>query len=252
MALLQLARDHLAGRVASRPKGDGLPPVRATSVADIATPLSIASPVDSVVTPSVIAPTIQPATMAPLAPAAPVIDLSASLGAQMVDMGVSGQWIDSLARDIAGLSANGAQGRFNLTTSQLGAIQVDLRQSDAGMAISLTVETQAAEAALRQDSDRLRLDAGLAALRISDVKIERAPVATDPARSETTGQQPSNQQQQGQGAGQSLGQGAPQQQGRWQARENFASAHKASGDAAVINHGPSGDAPGEPVRARYA
>lgn len=252
VSLLQLVRDHMTGRAASRRQVEGAPPVlRDVTPLDAAPAIAAPPLADMPATPPLAAPTLQPAA---IAPTAPVVDLSASLGAQVIDMGVSGQWIDTLARDIAGLSANGAQGRFHLTTDQLGAIQVDLRQGEAGLAISLTVETQAAETALRQDSDRLRLDAGLAAFRISDVKIERAPTATDPARSDTPGQQPSGHGQgQGQGQGQTLGQGSPQQQqGRWQGRENFATPHKAAADAAVINQGSSGDASGEPVRARYA
>jgi hypothetical protein len=183
----------------------------------------------------------------------------------MVDMGVSGQWIDGLARDIAGLSANGAQGRFQINADQLGPIQVDIRQGDDGAAISLTVATDAAEQVLRQEGDRLKLDAGLSAMRISEVKIERAPPVAETARADSGGNQNSSQQQSGgqgqnqaqsmgQGAGQGMGQSSAQShmQGRGQQRENIASGHKAGGDAAVLNHTDVGDSAGGAVRARYA
>ena len=178
-------------------------------------------------------------------------------------MGVSGQWIDSLARDIAGLSANGAQGRFQISSDQLGPIDVSIRQGIDGAAVSLTVSSDIAEAALRQDSDRLRLDAALSAVRISEMKIERAPHVGDAARSDPSSQQQPSQQQQGQhngpsanwqGAGQGIGQGMgqSQQQGRWQQRENIALAHKAGGDPAVLNHEQTGDTASQAIRARYA
>ena len=163
-------------------------------------------------------------------------------------MGVSGQWIDSLARDIAGLSANGAQGRFQINADTLGPIQVDIHQGEKGASVALTVATDLAEQALRQDGDRLRLDAGLAAVKISEVKIERAPAA-DTARSDQPGQNASGQPHQ-QGAGQPSFQG--QGQGRWQGRENIAQSHKAAADAAVLNHADAGDGSRNAVRARYA
>jgi len=199
----------------------------------------------------------------------PTIDVGASLGAQVVDMGVSGQWIDGLARDIAGLAQHGAHGRFQINASQLGPVQVDIRQGADGAAVSLTVANEAAEIALKQDSDRLRLDAGLAAVRIADVKIERAPHVAEAARPDGAGQsgnQQSGQQQPGQqsssqgsasgwqGAGQGAGQGMAQseRQGQWQARENIASGLKASPDRAVINQKDAGDGAGDARRARYA
>jgi len=207
---------------------------------------------------------------APAAPAAvmPAADIGASLGAQVVDMGVSGQWIDGLARDIAGLAQHGAQGRFQINASRLGPVQVDIRHGADGAAISLTVANEAAELALKQDSDRLRLDAGLAAVRISDVKIERAPPMTEAARPDGAGQsggQQSGQQQPGQqsssqgaasawqGGGQGgQGMGQSERQGHWQSRENFASGLKASSDRAVINQKDAGDGAGDARRARYA
>ncbi len=196
---------------------------------------------------------------------APSPDLGASLGAQVVDMGVSGQWIDGLARDIAGLSRNGAHGRFQVQTDQLGPVQVDIRQGADGAAVSLTVASEAAETALRQDSDRLRLDAGLAAVRIADVKIERAPHGVEAARADGGGQSATQQQggqqssSQGQasawqGAGQSAGQGMAQseRQGHWQARESFASSLKGNPDSAVINQKDAGEGAGNARRARYA
>lgn len=269
LSLLQLVRDHMNRRAmpvrdsaeAAAPISDRTPDKAATAV----DPLVAATPaaphhgsevsVSQAATPQT--PSVTPAAM-------PTVDLSASLGQQVVDMGVSGQWIDGLARDIAGLSANGAQGRFQINADQLGPIQVDIRQDGDGAAVSLTVANEAAEMALRQDSDRLKLDAGLAAVRIHEVKIERAPHVAETAKadangqagSQSNGQQGNASQQQGawQGAGQMAGQsmGQSSSQGRWQDRENNGLGHKAGSDPAVLNHGDTGDSAGDVRRARYA
>ncbi|WP_311266778.1 flagellar hook-length control protein FliK [Sphingobium sp. WCS2017Hpa-17] len=257
VSLLQLVRDHMSLRAPRRTETaapisdatpDAVPLILPTAVNDSTTPLT-----------PLVQPTAQP--LAPAAPAMPTVDLSASLGAQVVDMGVSGQWIDGLARDIAGLSANGAQGRFQINATELGSIQVDIRQGDDGAAISLTVATEAAEQALRQDSDRLKLDASLSAVRISDVKIERAPQPAETARADSTASQSTAQQQSGsssqnpgQAAGQNMGQSSAQShmQGRGQQRENIAFGHKAGNDGAVLNHMDAGDTAGGAARARYA
>lgn len=269
LSLLQLVRDHMNRRAtpvrdsaeAATPVSDRTPDKAVTAV----DPLVAATPaalhhgseisVPQAATPQ--APSVTPAAM-------PTVDLSASLGQQVVDMGVSGQWIDGLARDIAGLSANGAQGRFQINADQLGPIQVDIRQDGDGAAVSLTVASEAAEMALRQDNDRLKLDAGLAAVRIHEVKIERAPHVAEAAKADANGQtgsqsnsqQGNASQQQGawQGAGQMAGQsmGQSSSQGRWQGRENNGLGHKAGSDPAVLNHGDTGDSAGDVRRARYA
>ncbi|WP_242125520.1 flagellar hook-length control protein FliK [Sphingobium sp. Sx8-8] len=269
LALLQMVRDQISARqpgapvrvgeqlsAIARTKSDRSSRMAETPLASPAQPspdLSApqAAPLQSASTPAV------PSTVA----AAPVADLSASLGAQVVDMGVSGQWIDGLARDIAGLSANGAQGRFQINADQLGPVQVDIRHGQEGASVSLTVASAAAETALRQDSDRLRLDAGLAAVRITDVKIERAPHVAEAARADGASQQGSQQQPQQQASQQQTGQsawansqnmGQSQGQGRWRAQENSSFTPKNSGDPAVLNHDDMRRAGNDTVRARYA
>lgn len=238
-ALLQMVRDHVKtggtdavehGPSASVQSGESLP-VAATPAA---------------IVPSI--PQVAQSVPAPMA----TVDLSASLGAQVEDIGVSGQWIDGLAREIAGLSAHGARGRFQIDAAQLGPIQVDIRQSADGAAVSLTVASDLAEQALRQDSDRLKLDAGLSAVRISEVRVERAPAA-ESARNDGAGPQ-SSPQGQGQSSGQAHAQAQAQSHphGRGRARENIVLPHKGSGDAAVLNHEQGGATATDLPRARYA
>lgn len=255
MTLLQIVRaqqhraasDPVVGAdiaAATSPDDDRSAP---TSVGS-AVPVAVSSVSAATATPAM--PPVAQNAAGPAVLTLPVADLSGSLGAQVIDMGVAGQWIDGLARDIAGLAANGAQGRFQIEANRLGTIEVDIRQGDGGAAISLTVASEAAEQALRQDSDRLRTDAGLSALRISDVRIERAPAPVDAPRGDMGGQgQPSGQpgaQQQGQGAL------AGQMHDRGQQRENRTSGHKESRDAAVLNHERAGASAADMPRARYA
>lgn len=266
LALLQLVREQVAVRQSGAPIRVGQQVSAAASARhESKAPAVDMTPVAPAPSPDV---TPQPAPSQPVAPSvaapsAPVADLSASLGAQVVDMGVSGQWIDGLARDIAGLSANGAQGRFQINADQLGTVQVDIRQGSDGAAVNLTVATEAAELALRQDSDRLKLDAGLSAVRIAEVKIERAPVA-QAAGADAPGQQ-SQQQQQSQHSSShaatawqtgsqdmSQPQGQQGQQGRWQARQNNGFDPKSSDDPSVLNHAEARQGARETVRARYA
>lgn len=268
VSLLQLVRDHMIAHRQGESVSEGSGPVATDDVTDAVggmPPIAVGDKALGVSQGLMQAPTLASTAMTPTA--APSVDLSASLGTQVVDMGVSGQWIDGLARDIAGLSANGAQGRFQINTEQLGAIQVDIRQGSDGAAVSLTVATEAAEQALRQDGDRLKLDAALTAVRISDVKIERAMLVGETVRADASGQQSAGQQSNGQpqgastswqgmgqgtgsGAGQNMGQSAAQSQ--MQGRENFMSGHKGHGDGVVLNHDQAGEGTGDPSRARYA
>ncbi|HEX7742714.1 MAG TPA: flagellar hook-length control protein FliK, partial [Sphingobium sp.] len=106
----------------------------------------------------------------------------------------------------------------------------------------------------------LKLDASLSAVRIAEVKIERAAPVAEAARSDMSGQQSPQQQSQHsssqnhsawQNGGQDMSQ--PQgQQGRWQPRQNNGFDPKSAGDPAVLNHGQAQDRASETARARYA
>ncbi len=50
------------------------------------------------------------------------------LGDQVIDMAVSGQWIDRMAREITALAEGGGHSRFTLNPPHLGRLQVDLWQ----------------------------------------------------------------------------------------------------------------------------
>lgn len=210
------------------------------------------------------APVIARAEAAPVSTAATTIiqpstpDLSASLGQQVIDIGVSGQWIDGLAREIATLAASDGQGSFRLSPEHLGPMRVDVRNGEQGAEVRLTVETEAAERVLFQDADRLKSDARHAAVRIADVIVERTHQVAETARSDMGSQsqngsqnQAQMQSAQGSQAGMTQGQGGQSQPQSQPERKNF-------GGEAVLNHGErkdqnaESDDPSHARRARYA
>ncbi|OYW88050.1 MAG: hypothetical protein B7Z20_03535, partial [Sphingobium sp. 32-64-5] len=99
--------------------------------------------------------------------------IAASLDQRVVDMGVSGQWIDDIARQIATIADNPGRGQFQIASPHLGAVRVDITPGTQGSDIRLTAETEAAQVALMQDKGRLVHDAQIAAVRIGEVRIDR-------------------------------------------------------------------------------
>ncbi|MET0249550.1 MAG: hypothetical protein ABW164_07460 [Sphingobium sp.] len=249
LSLLQWTRDHVSERPVSHSGANTESVVR---VADAAPTGSTNEPVAS---PTAGAPVLLLASSTPPvstpSPITPVPDVAATIGATIVDMGVGGQWIDRLARDIAGFAADGAQGSFWIEAGALGPIGVAISRTGDGAVIALQVASDAVEAALRQDGDLLRQDAALSAVRIADLRIERAPHADAP-RGETMNREGGQQQGRADHQGSAMGQqGAGQSAGR-QTRENSAFSAKAGGDRAVLDDGQAHDRASDAPRARFA
>lgn len=115
--------------------------------------------------------------------------LSGALDRQVVDMGVSGQWIDDIARQIATVAANPGHGSFRIASEALGAVRVDLTPGKDGSDVLMTVDNDAARVALTNEADRLMQDARLASVRLGEVRVERAVPSADAPRSDTSQQQ---------------------------------------------------------------
>lgn len=127
------------------------------------------------------------------------------LGEQVIDMGVEGQWIDRMAREIADISAGTGRATFTLNPENLGRLQVDILQRADGADVRLIADTDEAAAALSQGRQQLQQDARLQAVRIHDVQVERAPVERGQpdsaglfARGQAMGQEMAGQQGQSQ------------------------------------------------------
>ncbi|MEO8722397.1 MAG: flagellar hook-length control protein FliK [Sphingobium sp.] len=121
--------------------------------------------------------------------------ISVALGQQVVDMGVTGQWLDRISQQIAAVGNGQGRGSFNLNSETMGAMRVDLTPGATGMDVRMTVESEAAATALTRDSGRLLQDAQLSAVRIGEVRIDKVAHVAEPTRSEM-----GNGQQQGQNA----------------------------------------------------
>lgn len=147
-----------------------------------------------------------PASTASVAPLGlqPTSNLSVggSLGQHVVDMGVSGQWIEDVARQIASIAANPGHGSFRVASHELGAVRVDIAPSaiGSGSDILMRVDNDAAFAALSDDKERLMQDARMASVRIGELRIDRVNSPQEAARGDMGGnsqqqQNPANPQQ---------------------------------------------------------
>ncbi|MDQ4419581.1 hypothetical protein OOT33_03890 [Sphingobium sp. DEHP117] len=147
-----------------------------------------------------------PASTASVAPLglqpASSLSVAGSLGQQVVDMGVSGQWIEDVARQIASIAANPGHGSFRIASHELGAVRVDIAPSaiGSGSDILMRVDNDAAFAALSDDKERLMQDARMASVRIGELRIDRVNSPQEAARGDMGGnsqqqQNPANPQQ---------------------------------------------------------
>lgn len=170
--------------------------------------------------------------------ARPAGHVGQALAGEVIDMGVGGQWIDRMAREIASLAEGTGHSRFQLSPPHLGRIQIDVWQDAAGGSVQLLTETDEAARRLRDGQAGLQADARLSALSLHNIVIERSSSGFDSGRDQN-GQNPSGQHQAGRDlAGQANGQagaqgGAGSDQG------------KRAADRAVLNGGVAADASGE-------
>lgn len=168
------------------------------------------------------------------------VALSGALGQQVVDLGVSGRWIDDIAREIASVAANPGQGSFRIASASLGAVRVDIAPGKDGSDVLMTVDNEAARAALSTETDRLMQDARLASVRLGEVRVERASVPAEGARSDTG---TSQQQQQSGGQGTSGHGQTAMGQGNGQGGQHSAARPDAG---ALMNQNNGGNSPKAP------
>tara|TARA_R110000782_G_scaffold268393_1_gene364744 strand:+ start:8135 stop:10069 length:1935 start_codon:yes stop_codon:yes gene_type:complete len=209
-----------------------------------------------------------PAGTPPLSGAAPTagtVNLAGALGQQVVDLGVSGQWIDDIAREIANVGANPGHGSFRIASQALGAVRVDITPGAQGSDILMTVDTEAAQSALMNDRQRLVQDAQLASVRIGEVRVDRV-ASLGQAQSGDMSQgnqgqggnaQPGAQGALSQNGAQNNGQNARGDMGNLAGQGQNSSNPKTSFTRTVLGEANSGDMPTRPAgqrgdMARYA
>jgi len=175
------------------------------------------------------------------------VSLAGALGQQVVDLGVSGQWINDIARQIATISANPGQGSFQIASPNLGAVRVDIAPGLAGSNVLMTVENEAAQAALVKDRQRLVQDAQMASIRLGEVRVDRVASLADAQRGDMNNNSNQGQNSNGQSAataqqGQNGGQGGRQELASQMGQGQNGNSPKASFTRSVINDAASGDA----------
>jgi len=204
---------------------------------------------DVIVTPETLraaAPAAAPADRTQIG--APGVSVSGSgataqaLGERVIDMGVSGQWIDRMAREISALAQGGGQSRFVLNPPHLGRLDVEIALQGDVANIRMTAETDEAAQRLNEARPAMQADARVAALAIGTFTIEKAHGQSDPARDQGGGQRgsgdmPGQAQQQaagGQGQGQagSGRSGADPQRGEWLSRSARDDMNRQTGEGA--------------------
>lgn len=174
--------------------------------------------------------------------ARPAGQVGQALAGHVIDMGVGGQWIDRMAREIASLAEGTGHSRFQLSPPNLGRIQIDVWQDAAGGSVQLLTETDEAARRLRDGQAGLQADARLSALSLHHIVIEKSSSGFDSGRDQN-GQNPSGQQQAGRDlAGQANGQAGAQGGGQGGTGSGQG---KGAADRTVLNGGVAADASNE-------
>jgi flagellar hook-length control protein FliK len=137
-------------------------------------------------------------------------DVGATLSGQVIDMGVGGQWIDRVAREIAALAEGSGHSRFQLSPPNLGRLQIDVWQGEGGGRVQLLTETDEAATRLRQDQASLQADARLSALSLDRIVIDRAPGSFSSSQDQSSQPGTGRQHQGGEPANQPGGQAGQQ------------------------------------------
>ena len=109
----------------------------------------------------------QAGSAAAAAPAEPAIE-------RRLDLAQDAEWLDQLARDIAGAGERDGPMRFRLHPQTLGHLRVELTQSDVGTSVRLTADTEAARAILVDAQPRLLAEARAQGVRIAESHVDLA------------------------------------------------------------------------------
>ena len=166
---------------------------------------------------------------------APTASTGQMLGDKAIDMDVSGQWIDRMAREIASIAEGTGHSRFQLTPPNLGRIQVDLWRGDDKMNVRLVAETDEAARRLNEGRSALENHARIGALSLGSVSVEKASAPFDTSREQ-------NQRQNADTNGNAQQQASAQAQGQSaQARGDSNSGPNRGGNSAVTGSEQDGD-----------
>ena len=120
-------------------------------------PFDIARPIETVLEPLMAEPQIDPSEFA--------IE-------RQLDVSAEGEWLDSLARDIARTAGEGGTLRFKLNPENLGTLRVEITPHANGSAVRLTADTDAARSIIADAQPRLVAEARANGVRIAETHVD--------------------------------------------------------------------------------
>jgi flagellar hook-length control protein FliK len=116
------------------------------------------------------APLPQNAATADTAPAQP---LQGQVIERQLDLAHQQDWIDQLAKDIAGAAGgDGKALRFRLNPENLGSLHVEIAQSHHGAAVRISADTESARTIIADAQQRLVSEARAQGVRISETHVD--------------------------------------------------------------------------------
>lgn len=156
-----------------------------------------------------------------------------ALGSRVIDMGVSGQWIDRLAREIAGVADGSGSSRFTLNPPHLGRLQVEIVQSADAVDVHLFTETDEATQRLNEGRSALHADARVAAINLGQLTVEKSSAAFESGTRDQGQREMAGQMQHQQDERQANGRGTQNDRDGWGNRVRGDQANQNDSDVAT-------------------
>ena len=122
-----------------------------------AAPLDLARPFETLLEPVAAEPQLDPADLA--------IE-------QQLDLSAEGEWLDSLAKDIARTAGEGGTLRFKLNPENLGTLRVEITPHANGAAVRLIADSDAARTLIADAQPRLVAEAKANGVRIAETHVD--------------------------------------------------------------------------------
>ena len=105
-------------------------------------------------------------------PAEPALDSADFAIERQLDVSAEGEWLDSLAKDIARTAGEGGTLRFKLNPENLGSLRVEITPQANGSVVRLTADTDAARTIIADAQPRLVAEARANGVRISETHVD--------------------------------------------------------------------------------
>lgn len=164
-----------------------LPEVKHPAFAPAAS-ASVSAPITSILAETTRSIELAPAAMEPI----PEVEVTDFAIERQLDFAQEGEWLDSLAKDIARTAAGeGGALRFRLNPENLGSLRVEITQQANGSAVRLTADTEAARAIIAEAQPRLVAEARANGVRISETHVDLGGqgASGDPRRHNATSEE---------------------------------------------------------------